>query len=200
MGKPGSRRATSSRMSKRSWGLVPGLNLYAPWLVPMAMALGGDVDLVLHAGQGAQLRLHHHAVVVGVLHHLAGQGDILLKGLAAGVDHHGGEAPVHTAFAQLIAVAVVQMQGDGQAGLGLGGLHQLHEIGVVGVGPGALGDLQDHGGLDLRGGLGDALDDLHVVDVERTDGVAAVIGFFEHLGGSDNRHIMYLHYSIGCSL
>ena len=38
MGKPGRRLETSSRMSKRSWGLVPGLNLKAPWLVPMAMA------------------------------------------------------------------------------------------------------------------------------------------------------------------
>ena len=33
--------------------------------------LGGDLHVVLDAGQRAQLGLHHHAVVMGVLHHLA---------------------------------------------------------------------------------------------------------------------------------
>ena len=80
------------------------------------------------------------------------------------------------------------MQADGQAGLNDGGLHQLDEVGVVGVGAGALGHLQDQGGVDLLGSLGDALDDLHVVDVESADGVAAVIGFLEHLGSCYKGH------------
>ena len=33
--------------------------------------VGGHLHLVLDAGQGAQLGLHHHAVVMGVLHDLA---------------------------------------------------------------------------------------------------------------------------------
>ena len=41
-------------------------------------------------------------------------------------------------FAGLKVRAVVQMQGDGDVGaLDDGRLHQLHQIGVVGVGPGA---------------------------------------------------------------
>ena len=59
---------------------------------------------------------------------------------------------------------------------------------MVGVGPGALGDLEDHRGLLLAAGLGDALDDLHVVDVEGADGVTAVIGLLEHFGRSNKGH------------
>jgi len=40
----------------------------------------------------------------------------------------------------------------------------------------------------LLAGLGDALHDLHVVDVESADGVAAVIGLFKHFLGSDQWH------------
>ena len=78
------------------------------------------------------------------------------------------------------------MQHDGDVGaLDGGGLHQLHQVGVVGVGAGALGHLKDQGSIQVPGGLGDALDDLHIVDVEGADGVAAVIGLLEHFGGGN---------------
>ena len=38
------------------------------------------------------------------------------------------------------------------------------------------------------GGLGDALDDFHVVYVESADGVAAFIGLLEHFLGIHDRH------------
>lgn len=38
-----------------------------------------DVDIVLDAGQGAQFRFHHNAVVMGILYDLFGHSDILLK-------------------------------------------------------------------------------------------------------------------------
>ena len=153
---------------------------------------GGDVDLVLHAGQSAQLSLNHNAVVVGVLHHLLGDLDVLGEGLAGGVDHDGGEAAVDAALAGLEAVAVVQVQADGQTGLDHSGLHQLDEVGVVGVGTGTLGHLQDQRGADFLGGLGDTLNDLHVVDVEGADGVAAVIGLLKHFGSSYEGHVEIL--------
>ena len=40
-------------------------------------------------------------------------------------------------------------------------------------------------------GLGDTLHDLHVVDVERADGVSAVIGFFEHFSRCYERHNIF---------
>ena len=131
---------------------------------------------------------------MGILHHLAGNGDVLLEGLGAGVDHNGGEAVVDAGLAGLEAVAVVQMQADGQAGLNLGGLHQLDKVGAVGIGAGTLGNLQDHRGVQLFAGLGDALNDLHIVDVESADGVAALVGLLEHLGRSNQRHSNDLLY------
>ena len=131
---------------------------------------------------------------MGVLHHLLGDLDILSEGLGGGVDHHGGEAAVDAALAGLEAVAVIQVQADGQAGLDDGSLHQLHQVGVVGVGPGALGDLEDQRGADFLGSLGDTLDDLHVVDVEGADGIAAVIGLLEHFFRSYKGHWKVLLY------
>ena len=78
--------------------------------------LGGDLHLVLDAGQSAQLGLHHHAVVVGVLHHLLGDLNVLGKGLAGGVDHDGGKAAVNAGLAGLKVGAVVQVQAMGMLG------------------------------------------------------------------------------------
>ena len=49
-------------------------------------------------------------------------------------------------------------------------------------------DAEDQRGIDFLGSFGDTLDDLHVIDVESADGVAAVVGLLEHLGRSDKRH------------
>ena len=148
-----------------------------------------DGDLILNAGEGAELGLDHDTVIVSVLDDLAGQGDVLVKGLGGGVDHDGGEAAVDAGLAQLEGVAVVQMQGDGDLGiLDDGSLDQLHEVGVVRVGTGALGHLEDDGALELAGSFGDALDDFHVVDVEGADGITAVVGFRKHFLGCYERH------------
>ncbi|MPN40120.1 hypothetical protein SDC9_187655 [bioreactor metagenome] len=75
------------------------------------------------------------------------------------------------------------MEHDGDIGaLDDRGLHQLHKIGVVGIGPGTLGHLENQGSAEIAGGLGDSLYDLHIVDVECADSVAAVISFLEHFG------------------
>ena len=155
--------------------------------------LSGDLHIILHTGQGTQLRLDHHAMVVGVLNDLLGDGNILLEGLGAGIDHHGGETTVDAGLTGLKIGAVIQMQSDGNIGaLDHSGLHQLHQIGVVGIGTSALGHLQDQGSLLLLSGLGDALNDFHVVDIEGTDGIPAVIGLFEHFSRGNQWHIDHL--------
>ena len=116
------------------------------------------------AGRIARLRAlmaerGYDAVVVRVLDDLLGDLDVLCEGLGGSVDHDGGKAAVDAGLTGLKIRAVVQMQGDGDVGaLDDGRLHQLHQIGVVGVGPGALGHLENQGGLQIPGGLGDALD------------------------------------------
>ncbi len=150
--------------------------------------LSGNLDLVLYAGQTAQLGLDHNAVVVRILDHLLGNLDVLSEGLAGSVDHNGGKAAVDAALAGFKAVAVVQMQADGQTRLDDGGLHQLDQVGVVGIGAGTLGDLKNQGRADFLGSFGDSLDDLHVVDIEGADGITAVISLLKHFGSSNKGH------------
>ena len=88
---------------------------------------------------------------------------------------------------------MIQVQSDGNVGaLDDSSLNQLHQVGVVGIGAGALGDLEDQGGVDLAGSLSDTLDDLHVVNVESADSVTAVVGLLKHLGSGDQWHIDHL--------
>ena len=59
--------------------------------------------------------------------------------------------PSMQALAGLEVGAVVQVQRDGQVGIfDDGSLHQLHQIGVVGVGAGALGHLENDRRLAAR--------------------------------------------------
>ena len=50
---------------------------------------------------------------------------------------------------------------------------------------------EEHAPVILLAGLSDALHDLHVVDVERADGVAAVIRLLEHFSGCYERHNIF---------
>ena len=147
-----------------------------------------DIDSVLNAGKLAQLALHHNTVVMGIFHYLAGHSDVFLKAQLGAVDHHGGEAAIDAVLADLKAIAVVQMQGDRDIGIGHSGLHQFGEIDVLGIFAGAGRNLQNDRGLLQLGRFGNALYDLHVVDIESADGVAALIGFTEHFLGSDQWH------------
>ena len=146
--------------------------------------------VVLNAGQNAQLALDHHAVSVRVLHDLLGQSDIVLVAVVRAVDHDGGEAAVDAGLADLEVCAVIQVQSQIDAAVLDGGLSQSHQILMLGVLARACGYLENNGGLDLTGSLGDGLDDLHVVDVEGTDGVAALVGLLEHFLGCYECHIL----------
>ena len=152
---------------------------------------GIHMDIVLDAGELAQLTLHHDAMRVGILHDLAGQRDVVLKGMLGAVDHNGGEPAVDARLADVEIRAVVQMQGQVNAAVGNGCLCQRHEVRRFGVLPRACGDLQDDGGLNLTCCLGNRLHDLHVVDVEGADGVTARIRLFEHRGSCDKSHICF---------
>ena len=148
----------------------------------------GDDDLILNAREGSKLCLDDNAVVMRIFHDLTRDGDVLGERLAAHVDHDGSEAAVNAALAELKAVTVVKMQADRQAGVRDCSLDKLDEIGVVGVAARALGNLKDQRSVAFLGGLRDALDDLHVIDVKCADGVTAVVGFLKHFFGSYERH------------
>ena len=165
----------------------------------------GGKDVVLHAGQHAQLALHGHAAGVGVLDHLAGELHILLKGEGGAVDHHGGVPPLDGGHAGVEVLAVIQVEHHGDGAV-LGEL--LHRLGDV-AGPlllvlqgavckvhpaahegvGQVGPLQNGRGAehlvygDDRLGLG------HGVDVEGPLGIAIFHG------GVQNRTQRYQRHS-----
>ena len=151
------------------------------------LGVGVDVlvgtHVLLHTGQAAQLGLDPHAAGVGVFHHALGLGDVFLVGQVRAVVHNGGEAAVDDVFAELKIGAVVQVQHHGQVGHFKGRLHELDDVILPGVLARTGGDLQDERGVFRHARLHDALDDLHIIHVERADGVAAGIGFCEHFLG-----------------
>ena len=141
-----------------------------------------DTNFILDAGKRAQLGLDDDAVIMSILHDLTGQGDVIFKALGRGVDHNGGKAAVNAGFAELEGIAVVKMKGNGNLRVFDNGcFNELDQIGVICISARALGYLQDDGALQLPCRFGDALNDFHIVDVERADGVSPVISFLEHL-------------------
>ena len=126
---------------------------------------------------------------MSIFNDLAGQGNVLFIGLGGSVNHDGGETAVDTALTKFEAVTMVQMQSDRNIRVfNHSRFNQLDQIGMVRISAGAFGDLEDDGCLQLAGGLGDALNDLHVVDVECADGVTAVIGLLKHFGCGNKCH------------
>ena len=73
------------------------------------------------------------------------------------------------------------MEGHGDIIFYEGSLHQFHKIGVVGVCPCAFGHLEDDRRLQLSCRLCDTLYDLHIIYIEGSDGIAALISFLKHI-------------------
>ena len=159
--------------------------------------------MVLHPGQHTQLPFHGDAVGVGVFHHFPGEFHILLVGQAAAVDHHAGVAGVDAGFDGFQALAVVQVQSDGDGAvfavffhgvpdvfgarfLGLGAaVHKVQLSAHIGVG--GLGPLEDRPRaqqlVDADGGL-DLADTVHV-----EGSLAEAVG----VGGGQNSAHGYQH-------
>ena len=104
------------------------------------------------------------------------------------VDHDGGVASAEGLHAAIIAIAVIEVQGDGH-GSALGGSldHTVEVIKASGL-DGARGGLHDDGGLGLLGSGQNGHNKLEVLDVERADGVVAGLSVLEHLFGGNKCH------------
>ena len=119
----------------RAQRALPGVNLKAPWLVPIAMArsdaragyeffdffrtrvvsfVGSDFDIVFDAGQLAEFAFDDDAVSVCVFNDFFREGDIVFERMFRAVDHDGSETAVDAVFAGFKVSAVVEVKGDGE--------------------------------------------------------------------------------------
>ncbi|CDC62976.1 uncharacterized protein BN660_00108 [Clostridium sp. CAG:448] len=150
-----------------------------------------DLDVILDACQSAELAFHHDTVGVRIFHDLFGQGNVVLKGVMGAVDHDRRKSAVNAGFADFKIRAVVQVKRQVNAGIADGSLRQSHQVLVLCVFARTCGNLENHRGTLFLSRLGDCLDDFHVVDVERTDGITALVCFFEHFLGCYQCHILF---------
>ena len=101
---------------------------------------------------------------------------------------------------------MIQMQGNGKSGFNLCRLNQLDKISGIGIAHGTGRNLDDHRSTALFCRLCNSLDNLHIVGIEGTDGVAALVGLAEHFGRRDKRHHRHslslncIHFNIGSCL
>ena len=150
--------------------------------------LGGNVDGIFDTGKTAEFAFDNYAVIVSIFNDLLGKFDVFFEREVGAVDHNGGEAAVDAGFAELEGIAVVEMETYGKPGILDSGFNELYKIGVLGILSCAGGNLKDKGGIFFLCGFRDALDDLHIVDIEGADGITALIGFFEHFFCCYERH------------
>ena len=75
---------------------------------------------------------------------------------------------------------MVKMKCDGQPRLRNSGLHQFHQISMIRIGACALGNLKNQRSIHLFCSLGDPLNDLHVINIERTDRITTAVSLFKH--------------------
>ena len=146
-------------------------------------------NVVLNASENAKLTLNNNSALVSVLNYLLGEGNVVLEGVVRAVDHNRGEASVDASLADLEICAVVKVESEVNAAVLYCRLGESEKILVLCVLTCACRYLKDNGGFFLCRSLGDRLNDLHVVDVEGTDGVAACVGLLEHFSGCYESHI-----------
>ena len=144
--------------------------------------------VVLLAANLAELGLNGHAHGAASVGDGLGQGDVVLEGLVRAVDHDGGVASAEGLHAAVIAIAMIEVQGDGHGSALGGSLDHAVEVVQTGGLDGARGGLHDDGGLGLLGSGQNSHNKLEVLDVERADGVVAGLSVLEHLFGGNKCH------------
>ncbi len=142
--------------------------------------------------QCTELSLYNDAVRMRILRNLSGNLDILGERMAGIIDHDRSKPVVNAVLASLEIRAVIQMKDDRKFRMQFGSrLNQLYKIYGIRVLSRALGSLQNNRALQLCRRVGDSLNDFHVVDVESTDSVTAVISFLEKFCTCNNGHNEY---------
>ena len=162
-----------------------GVSLLCELAKKAAKVLGSDFDIVFDAGQLAEFAFDDDAVSVCVFNDFFREGDIVFERMFRAVNHDGSETAVDAVFAGFKVSAVVEVKGDGEIMIFQSCFYEMFQIRRFSVFAGTGRSLKDDRRVQFSSGLGNALDDFHVVDVECTDSIVAFIGFFKHFCSSD---------------
>ena len=142
---------------------------------------GLDTDFILNTCERSELSLDDNAVIVSIFNNLTRQRDVVFKGFGGSINHNRSKSAVNAGFAELKRVAVVKMKSNGNFGIQLHGcFNKLYKVSMICIGACTFGYLKNDRAFQLPCRFCDTLNDLHIVDVERTDSISAVIGFCEH--------------------
>ena len=134
-----------------------------------------DRNVFFHAAEHAQLRLDNNTLGMGSIHNALRDGDILIKRLAAGINHHRA---VKSGFDAVIAsgfIAVVKMHRENSFLVDLiRRADKTLEESLVGITARALADLDDERRLRIQIATEQAYNLLEIVDVIGANGIFAI--------------------------
>ena len=145
--------------------------------------VGVDADFVLNARELTKFSLDNYAVCMRVFDDFFGLLNVFCKGLVRAVEHNGGESAVDARFAGCEIRAVIEVQSNRNVADFESRANEMDEILMVGVLASTGGALQNDRRLHFGSGTRDALDDFHVVDVERANGEAVLVSLLKHSFG-----------------
>ena len=177
-----------------SEGIHPGLPHKLNRLLRLRVMTAGRVIAPLFAvielgtDKMTQLAFHHAIVLVGVVDDLTADLDILFERFVGGINHDTRKALINALLAQIKGVPVIEMnrQRDGREADRR--FDELLEINRMRVITGTARNLEHHWRLFFLAGLDDGLRHLHVVHVERAEGVLAFQGLGEQIVGMCEWH------------
>ena len=137
-------------------------------------------DVILNACKHAKLALNYYTVSVCIFNYLFGKCNVILEAVVRAVDHNRRKATVNAGFANIEICTVVKVKCEINAAVLNCRARKPHKVCVLCILACACGNLKNNGGLFLGSSLGDSLDYLHIIDVEGTDSVSALVSLLEH--------------------
>lgn len=142
--------------------------------------MSSNLYIIFDAGEFAELSFDDDIMLMSISDDFLRAFDVLFEVIVRTIEHDGRETIIDAGFAGLEIRTMIEVQGDRNIVDLEGCLYEVTEIRALGILACASGSLEDNRGVQLCSCFRDTLYNLHVVDVESTDGETALISFLEH--------------------
>ena len=136
----------------------------------------GNGDTILGTADGAKLGLDRSAVGLSHLDDALGTKDVLLEGKRRAVKHYRAITGLESLADLVEVLGVVEVEDNVDAVLLGHGLAHSNQVAVANVASGALGGLDDHGGVQASRDADNRRAHLEVMGVESTNGHIKLVG------------------------